>query len=87
MDGIAVDQDYRGRGIGSQLLRRIIDYARDNGFESVRLDVIDTNPGARRLYERVGFIAVREDKFPYLRWLLGFGGATTMQFPITGPDA
>ncbi len=79
MDGIAVHRDYRGHGIGSRLLRKIVDYARQNGFATIRLDVIDTNPGARRLYERRGFIPVRSERFPFLRWLLGFGGSTVME--------
>lgn len=84
MDGIAVDHEYRGHGIGSQLLKRIVSYATDHGYQTVRLDVIDTNPGARRLYERFGFVAVSRETFPYLRWLLGFGGATTMQYEVSG---
>ncbi len=82
MDGIAVHEDYRGQGIGSRLLHEIVNYARGNGFKTVRLDVIDINPGARRLYERRGFVAVRTEHFPWLRWLLGFGGSTTMEFRI-----
>lgn len=82
MDGIAVHQDCRGRGIGSKLLKGIVNYARENGFSTVRLDVIDTNPGAQRLYERRGFVPIRTEKFSYLRWLLGFGASTTMEFRI-----
>ena len=82
MDGIAVRSDYRGHGIGSQLLQELRNYARQNGFATIRLDVIDTNPGARRLYERQGFIAVRTERFPFLRWLLGFGGSTTMELHV-----
>ena len=82
MDGIAVEENFRGRGIGSQLLAGIVNYARNNGFKTVRLDVIDDNPGARQLYKRNGFVAVRSEKFPYLRWLLGFGGATTMELRV-----
>ena len=78
MDGIAVDRRHRGLGIGTRLLDGIVEHARTGGFRTVRLDVIDTNPGARRLYERRGFLPVRSEKFPYLRGLLGFGGSTTM---------
>ena len=85
MDGIAVHKDYRRRGIGSQLLRRLADHARRNGFSTIRLDVIDTNPGARRLYEQQGFIAVHNEKFPYLRWVLGFGGSTRMELCVEDP--
>ena len=54
----------------------------DLGVGMVRLDVIDTNHGAQRLYERSGFVPLRIEKFPYLRWLLGFGASTTMEFRI-----
>jgi ribosomal protein S18 acetylase RimI-like enzyme len=80
MDGIAVRADQRGQGIGSRLLDEIKRYAADNGFSRVRLDVIDTNPGARRLYERQGFVATHTERFEYLRRVLGFGAATAMEF-------
>ncbi|OOF23261.1 molybdopterin-guanine dinucleotide biosynthesis protein MobC [Salinivibrio proteolyticus] len=78
MDGIAVDSAIRGQGIGSQLLDAIMDYAQAHGFESVRLDVIDSNPRARKLYQAKGFVATKEERFPHLKWLVGFSGATTM---------
>jgi ribosomal protein S18 acetylase RimI-like enzyme len=82
MDGIAVHADSRGKGVGSQLLEKIAIYAQQNKFNSVRLDVIDINPKAKKLYERKGFKAVKTDWFPYLRWLLGFSGSTTMQLSV-----
>jgi ribosomal protein S18 acetylase RimI-like enzyme len=82
MDGIAVHADSRGKGIGSQLLEEITRYAQDNDFNSVRLDVIDTNLQAKKLYERKGFKTVNTDNFPYLRWLLGFSGSTTMKLSL-----
>ena len=82
MDGIAVDESHRGRGIGSGLLRNVVEYATANGYRSVRLDVIDTNPAAKRLYERLGFVTVRHESFPFLAWLLGFGGSTTMAYDV-----
>lgn len=78
MDGIVIDKDYRGQGIGSMLLDKIIEYAVNNGFKSVRLDVIDTNPRAKKLYESKGFTVSNEEFFPYLKWLVGFSGSTTM---------
>ncbi len=82
MDGISVSPKMRGSGIGSKLLHRVIAYAQEQGFGSVRLDVIDTNPAAKRLYERVGFTVVDVDNFPYLKFLLGFSASVQMQYKI-----
>ncbi len=83
MDGITVRHELRGHGIGRRLLDEVSRYAVQHGYESVRLDVIDTNPAARRLYERVGFQAVNTERFEYLRWLIGFGAATTMELDLS----
>lgn len=84
MDGIAVRRDMRGKGIGTHLLNDLKHYARENGFRTIRLDVIDTNPAARRLYEQQGFVPTRTERFGCLRWLLGFGASTTMIFNVEG---
>lgn len=78
MDGIVVDPAQRGGGIGSQLLDAMIDYAQSRGYDQVRLDVVDTNPRARQLYERKGFVAVDETKYPVLKRIFGFSASTTM---------
>ena len=83
MDGISVSPALRGKGIGSLLLRELQHYARQQGYQSLRLDVIDTNPDARRLYERSGFIATKTTYFSALRGVLGFGSATTMEYPVS----
>lgn len=82
MDGIAVDPDMRGRGVGSLLIEEVAAVAAEQGCREIRLDVIDTNPRARALYERRGFTAVRTEHTPYLRGLLGFGAVTTMCRPV-----
>lgn len=82
MDGIAVSPDMRGKGIGTMLLDRLKQYARDEGYRTLRLDVINTNPAARRLYERVGFAAIKTERFVYLKWLLGFEAATQMEYDL-----
>ncbi|MEY7976152.1 GNAT family N-acetyltransferase [Streptomyces pilosus] len=82
MDGIAVDPDLRGRGVGSLLIEEVAAVAAEQDCREIRLDVIDTNPRARALYERRGFTAVRTEHAPYLRGLLGFGAVTTMRRPV-----
>lgn len=83
MDGIAVDAEYRGKGFGSTLFAALTDYAKDNGFDRIRLDVIDTNPDAHRLYKRLGFVAERTNTFEGLRPLLGFGASTMMVYSLS----
>lgn len=51
--GVAPEQ--RRRGIMTRMLEERIARARGAGFDRVVLDVARTNPGAQRLYERLGF--------------------------------
>ncbi len=78
MDGIFVSSDMRGLGIGSALLAAIKDRARADGYAKIRLDVIDTNPRARALYERQGFVALETANMGPLRHIFRFQQATTM---------
>ena len=83
MDGICVVDTARGQGVGTALLTAICDEGRSRGYPSVRLDVIDTNPRARALYEREGFVAVRTSPIGPLRWVFGFSATTTMVRALT----
>ncbi|MEO1289453.1 MAG: GNAT family N-acetyltransferase, partial [Chloroflexota bacterium] len=78
MDGIVVDADYRGQGIGSQLLDAVMAHAREKDYQQVRLDVINTNPRARQLYERKGFIAGKTEDVSWLKPIFGFSASTKM---------
>jgi ribosomal protein S18 acetylase RimI-like enzyme len=78
MDGIAVKKDARGQGVGTKLLEAVFAYAEAQGFERVRLDVIDTNPKARELYERLGFAAKETTHLPFLKAWFGFSAVTMM---------
>ncbi len=78
MDGIFVRDIARGQGVGTMLLDAVTAEARDRGYKEVRLDVIDSNPRARALYERLGFIALPAQKLGLLRHVFGFKTATPM---------
>ena len=82
MDGIAVAENARSLGIGTQLLQAIEAHARKIGKRKVRLDVIDTNDGARRLYERVGFQAGETSGIGVFRLVFPFRSSTTMTKPV-----
>ncbi len=83
MDGIAVSLDSRGKGVGSDLLDCIIQFAAGEGYKTVCLEVIDTNPLAKKLYKRKGFKAQKTQHFPLLKRLLGFASSTTMILTIS----
>ncbi|QIM16682.1 GNAT family N-acetyltransferase [Leucobacter insecticola] len=51
---IAVVPEQRGRGIGAQLIRTVLDQLRDRGYARASLSVQKANP-ALRLYRRLGF--------------------------------
>ncbi len=78
IDGIAVAPDWRGRGIGSRLIAALEAWAADRQLALLCLEVIDTNPRARKLYQRLGFeIAGHQTVWP-LGSLFGFHRSTVM---------
>ena len=78
MDGICVTAAARGMGLGSALLQAIKDEASNRRLSSIRLDVIDSNPRARALYERQGFEPMGTEQLGPLRWVFGFKSSTKM---------
>lgn len=63
---IAVLPSYEGRGIGSTLLRGLIEAAAERGAQDVLLEVRADNPRAQGLYEHFGFehIHTRRGYYP-----------------------
>jgi len=51
----AVKKEFRGKGIGSKLLRAAIDRCRQKGKERLLLEVRVSNEVAQRLYKKNGF--------------------------------
>ncbi len=51
-----VDRDWRGRGVGSALVRAGIDWARGQGLHKVSLEVFAHNEAGIALYRKSGFI-------------------------------
>lgn len=58
---IAVVPDCRGAGVGGALLHALMDAARSNGFDAMSLSVQKGNHPAVRLYEKNGFVRLRDD--------------------------
>ncbi|MCD8155090.1 MAG: GNAT family N-acetyltransferase [Clostridiales bacterium] len=53
--GISVRRSYWNHGIGSMILKELINYARANGIEIINLEVRCDNLSAIHLYEKFGF--------------------------------
>lgn len=54
IDDLCVDENVRGRHIGTALYEYVLSYAKQNGFYNVTLNVWADNPGAVKFYEKIG---------------------------------
>ncbi len=52
---IAVDEEYRGKGIGSKILEGLIQICRDRNMTAMTLEVRKSNVVAQSLYRKYGF--------------------------------
>ncbi|MFI5779287.1 GNAT family N-acetyltransferase [Nocardia sp. NPDC051570] len=57
---LAVGKHARGMGVGTALVRNVIETARAEGFEAVVLTTMPPMVDARRIYDRLGFVHVPE---------------------------
>lgn len=57
-----IDGKARNRGIGLKLLREAARRGRAKGARFIKLEVLTTNDGAARFYERLGFARHDEDR-------------------------
>jgi len=57
------DRRYWKKGIGTKLLHRMIERAREVGLEEILVkEIYDWNTGSRKLFEKCGFEAVEKTK-------------------------
>ena len=56
LENVVVAASARRRGLGAQLVRELLNRARDRGAEVVFLEVRESNRAARTLYSRSGFV-------------------------------
>lgn len=54
--------EYHARGIGSRLMRAVIDRALDDGYDEIQLSHLVGNTGAAAFYRHFGFEFVRQEE-------------------------
>ena len=62
---ISLNREYRGKGIGTELMRRMLDQLRSQGYRQASLAVQKAND-AVRMYEKVGFQIASENDEEYI---------------------
>lgn len=55
---VYVERSWRGKGVGSVVLERLIELAREHGFHKMVLSAFPTNTGGMALYQKLGFHTV-----------------------------
>lgn len=86
LDGVCVDAQARGAGIGTRLLDEAAVLATELGLHAVRLSVVDTNPRARALYSRLGYRAERTERLGAIGRIYGIAASTPMVLTL-GPGS
>ncbi len=70
---LVVDPPFRRIGVGRQLMRQAIGWARQRGLPGVMLETQNINAAGCRLYESCGFVLGGVDRYLYAATLPGSG--------------
>lgn len=62
---LAVNPVFQGKGIGRRLMEFALHFMKTEGYDSIRLDVIESNRGANRMYREMGFSETGSFYFPF----------------------
>lgn len=68
---LAVDPEHQGKGIARKLMDFAEQWAREQGYDAIRLDTFSQNPRNQRFYENRGYTKLESvylsyrDDFPY----------------------
>ena len=79
---LAVEKSIRGNSVGTKLTKIFLDYAKKQGFKTARLEVVDTNPRAKKLYEKIGFSVKKIKKYYFLTRRAGFSEEAIMEIKL-----
>lgn len=60
---IIVTENYRGKGLGTALMKAAKDWAKERNCNFINLDVLVNNPGAIKLYKKLDFIPKAQEMY------------------------
>ena len=55
LNDLYVKKEARGKGVGENLLKKAIEFAKETGAKGLFLETTNDNYNAQRLYEKIGF--------------------------------
>ncbi|MBD3187827.1 GNAT family N-acetyltransferase [Candidatus Bathyarchaeota archaeon] len=79
---IAVAEGYRSTGIGSRLIKILANHGKRVCKKRLVLDVVDSNPRARNLYERLGFTSIKQYNTSWFSKPAEFTTVVRMALPL-----
>jgi ribosomal protein S18 acetylase RimI-like enzyme len=62
LDDVSVKPDRRGKGVGTDLLEQLKEQLRKESVTRIDVAVHKDNPSARKFYEKLGFVALNEER-------------------------
>jgi len=77
LDLLYVRPAARGQGVGTDLLRAAAEHVQTEGAEMLALEILESNAGAKRLYDRLGFRTIER--------VLALPAAALVQAGADGP--
>ena len=60
LDALHVAPEARGQGVGTDLIRRVGQYGRENGFQTMSVCIVKGNDEARELYTKLGAVHMKD---------------------------
>lgn len=83
LDTLCVEEEFRGKGIGGELISLTEKKAKENSYDALSLIVFADNTAAQRLYKRCGFEIVKKVKLESHQLIPHEGGCFLMKYNIT----
>ena len=66
LDDVSVKPDRRSAGVGSEMMNQLKEQLRKESVTRIDVAVHLENPDARRFYEKIGFVALNEERLSCL---------------------